>query len=245
MVAPAAGNPVVITLAGLTAKSHLTKLASADPRAMVVISYAPNASEAAKLADGLAGPLGLSLDGEVSRAIVQATGGDRGLMAQEIEKLALYCDASPSNLRSATITDWHAIGAGVDGEDLSETINAVFGGHTRLLPRCMAELDACGALDIRLVRSLASRALLLARLRVLVDAGARASQVVATQGNAIFWKEKDAVTWQLDRWTAPYLARAMTMLHALERDLKAPDNPKEVLVRQALVALANAVGRKA
>ena len=244
LAAPAAGNPVVITVAGLTGKSRLTKIVTPDPGAMIVISYPPNAADAGKLAQDLAAPLGLSLDPDLTSAIVQATGGDRGLMAREIEKLALYCDASPSGRGSATVADWQAIGAGVDGEDLSETINAVFGGHTGRLPQCMAELDAFGALDIRLVRSLASRALLLARLRVLVDAGTRASHVVDAQGNAIFWKEREAVARQLERWTAPYLARAMTRLHRLERDLKAPDSPKQVLVRQALVAMANAGGRK-
>ncbi len=236
--ATAAGNPVVVTVAGLTGKSRLTKLAEKDPQAIAVISYLADVKDVGPLAQALAEPLGLTLTADVVRAIAQASGGESGLIAREIEKLALYCDAAPDNRKRAALPDWQAIGADIDDAQLGETINATFGGLAALLPRCLAELDAVGAIDIRLVRAMMARAHLLARLRVAVDGGISARQVVASQGKAIFWKDADAVVRQLERWNARQLARAITRLHGLERDLKAPDNPGSILVQNALLQFA-------
>lgn len=236
--ASAAGNPVIITASGLTAKSRLTKLAENDARAVAIISYPPEVRDVGQIVAALAAPLGLEISHDVAGAIAQATGRDRGLMAREIEKLALYCDASPDSKTRATLSDWQAIGAGLDGDDLGPLINATFGGQVASLPNCLAELDRGGALDIRLVRSLSARAHLLARLRVDVEGGAPPGQVMAAQGRAIFWKEKDAVQQQLSRWDAARLARIILKLHALESNLKAPDNPGALLVRQTIMEIA-------
>lgn len=241
--AAASGNPVIVTVSGLTTKSRLTKLAERDGRCVAVISYPPEAKDVGRIIDGLAGPLGLEIDRDVANAIAAATGRDRGLMAREIEKLALFCDAAVDGRTRASLADWHAIGAGVDGDDLGPLINATFGGNMAALPQNLAELDGSGALDIRLVRSLSARAHLLSRLRVGVEEGMQPSQVMAAQGKAIFWKEKDDVQRQLSRWDAPRLARAILRLHALESDLKAPDNPGAILVRQAVMEIARAGAR--
>lgn len=241
--APAAGNPVIITASGLTAKSRLTKLAESNARAVAIISYPPEARDIGQIVAALAAPLGLEIGPDVAGAIAQAAVRDRGLMAREIEKLALYCDASPDSKTRATLSDWQAIGAGLDGDDLSPLINATFGGQVASLPHCLAELDRGGALDIRLVRSLSARAHLLARLCVDVEGGAPPSRVIAAQGKAIFWKEKDDVQRQLSRWDAARLARVIMRLHSLEGDLKTPNTVGPLLVRQAVMEIARAVAR--
>lgn len=241
--APRAGNPVIITVSGLSAKSRLTQLVERDARAIAVISYPPELRDAGPLIESLAKPLGLDIVEQASRAIAKATGADRGLMAREIEKLALYLDAAPGKAVRATLVDWQAIGAGVEDDDLSPLINAAFGGQVAALPAHLADLDSGGALDIQLVRRLAARARLLARLRVDVEGGMRPANVIAAQGKAIFWKEKEATQRQLGLWDAPRLARAIDRLHTLESDLKTRDNPGAILIRQAVMELARAVAR--
>ncbi|MEQ1687458.1 MAG: DNA polymerase III subunit delta [Sphingopyxis sp.] len=241
--AGAAGNPVIITAGGLSAKSRLTKVAERDNRCVAVISYPPEARDADQIISTLARALGLEIDRETSSAIAAATLRDRGLMAREIEKLALYCDASPDTHSRATLADWEAIGAGVDGADMGPLINATFDGKLAELPQSLAELESGGALDIVLVRSLSSRAHLLTRLRVAVEEGERPAQVIAAQGKAIFWKEKTAIERQLSRWDASRLARAVSRLHQLENDLKAPGSPGGLLVRQAVMEIARAAAQ--
>ena len=241
--APAAGNPVVMTVAGLTAKSKLTKLADTSKAAVVVVTYEPDARSSAKSMGDVAEALGLQLDRDTTRAVSEACSHDRGLIAQELAKLALYVDATPEAPRRAGMADWQAIGAGIAEEDMGDAINATFGGNLKTLAQCLADLGRSGTLDIGLVRAMAIRAQLLARLRVEVEGGQSPSRVIEAQGKAIFWKEKDAVTRQLERWTAPRLAQAITALHRLERDLKSAQKPGELLVRQTMLNFARFAAR--
>lgn len=235
LAAPAAGNPVVVVGHGFTAKSKLSKLAETHPLAICVISYPPEGQAADRIAETLAASLGLTLDRDVARAVVAATGGDRGIMAQEIEKLALYCDATPEAPARATLAEWQAIGADLEEEDVSGAVAIVLGGRLKALPALLHTLAATGTSDIRLVRAIATRALLLARLRSQVESGQSVSQVMGSAGKAIFWKERDSVEQQLRRWDIARLARLIERLHALERALKAPQNAGTILLRAGLL----------
>lgn len=238
LAAPAAGNPVVVIGGSMTAKSKLVKLAEKDPTAIAVIAYAPSAEEAGRLADDLGAAAGMTLSRDVCRAIAAATGGDQGLMAQEIAKLSLYVDAAPGDRVEVGIDAWRAIGADLPEEDVSGAVAQIFEGRLADLPELFVTLEATGVADIRLVRSLATRAHLLARLRSQVDAGQSPRLVVEAQGKAIFFKEKDGITRQLGKWDSPRLARLIERLHQLERDLKAPMNAETLLLRQTLTDVA-------
>ena len=238
LAAPVAGNPVAIIGGSLTGKSKITRLAEKAGNAIAVISYPPEGAEAERIADAIAQPLGLSLDRETARAIVDACGGDRGLMAQEIAKLALYCDADADAPVRADMAMWHAIGADLPEEDIGAAVNIVLDGRVGELPMLFATLAATGASEIRLVRALAIRAHLVARLRVAVEGGDSPRRVIDAQGKAIFWKEVPQVTRQLGKWDAVRLARLIERLHMLERELKAPDNAGMLLLRAALTEIA-------
>ena len=244
LAAAAAGNPVVITGAGITGKSRLAKLAKDNAAAVLSISYPPSAEDAARIIEQMAEPLGLSLSRDVSHAIVAATSGDRGLMAREIEKLALYCDADPASPAKADRDAWAAIGADLPEEDVGDAVNIILDGRTAELPALFALLEATGTSDIRLVRALATRAILLARLRVGVEQGQSVRQVMESAGKAIFWKETPAVSRQLGKWDAAKVARLLARLHQLERDLKAPDNAGTLLLRAGLSEMARAAAAR-
>jgi DNA polymerase-3 subunit delta len=238
LAAPAAGNPVVVIGGSMTGKSKLVKLAEKDPAAIAIIAYAPNAEDAARTAAELGTAEGMELSRDVVRAIASATGGDQGLMAQEIAKLALYVDATPGDKASVGIEAWRAIGADLPEEDMGAAVNLVFEGRLADLPELFITLQATGVADIRLVRALAIRAHLLARLRGAVEAGQSPRQVVEAQGKAIFFKEKDSIIRQLGKWDSPRLARLIERLHRLERDLKAPMNAETLLLRHTLADVA-------
>lgn len=242
--AAAAGNPAVVVGGTLTGRSKLTKLAEKHPAAVAVISWLPDGATADGIAASIAEPLGLTLPREVAREITQATGGDRGLMAREIEKLALYLDAAPAERQRVEMDDWRAIGATLPEDDTDGAVNIVLGGRIAQLPGLFHKLETTGANMIPLLRALARRALMLAALRVHVENGQSPRQVVEAQGKAIFWKEKDAVMQQLGRWDAGSVARLIDRLHALERDLKAPDNTGNLLLRAGLLDIARAASAR-
>jgi len=234
LAAPAAGNPVVVIGGSITNRSKISKLTEKHALAVLAISWPLNGKDAEALAVDLAGREGLRLGREAARAIVDATGGDRGLMAQEITKLALYRDAEPGQSIAADLDDWLAIGADLAEEDVSATVNILFDGKVSALPGLFAELEATGSADISLLRAIGRRALLLADLRGHVDAGETPQRVMATYGKAIFWKESDAVKRQLERWDSRRIGSVLDRLFRLERALKAPENAGALLIRAGL-----------
>lgn len=244
LAAPVGGCPIIATVAGLTNRSKLVKLAETDERIFAVICYPVEDRGLAPMVNAIARPLGLTLGSDVIRALGQATGNDRGLITSEVEKLALYLDAAPDRPQTATMDDWRAIGAEVDDTNLSPVVNAVFGGQVAALPATLADLAAQDALNIQLIRAMMRRAHLLAQLRLAIDSGQSSGQAAAAAGRAIFWKEKEAVETQINRWPAPRIARAISRLHALERAMKASGNAGPLLMRDALLGFARAAAQR-
>ncbi len=232
------GNPVLVVGGGITAKSKLTRLAETSAQAIAVVSYQPNAADAADIAGALAEARGLQLSRAAARAIVASAAADRAIMAQEIEKLALFLDATPEAPQPADVPQWLSIGADMAEEDVGAIVNSVLSGDVASLPALFAELTALGTSEVRVVRAIATRALLLARLRSAVEGGdsiARAMESPAARG--IFWKEKPAVQAQLRQWDITRIARLIERMHALERALKVTNNPTDLLLRDGLLAV--------
>ncbi len=238
--APAAGNPVVVIASGMTGRSRLAKLAESHALAVTVISYVPDARDAARLAQDIAGTHGLTLGPRVAEAIAAATGGDRGLIAQEVAKLALYCDAAPDTPGRADIDAWQSIGAGLADDDVAGAVNIILEGRLSDLPHLFETLDATGTGGIGLVRALARRAIDLAALRVDVDGGLSPARAVETKGRGIFWKEKSHVTTQLRVWNGAAIVRLVERLHALERTIKASSDTATLLMRADLLDITRA-----
>ena len=243
LAAPAAGNPVIIIGSGITDKGKLAKLVKPHPLAVLIISWPPNPADAVKMAEQMAGEHHLRLSAGVARAVATACAFDRDLIAQEVRKLALYCDAAPGQVAQADMAAWQAIGADLPEEDLGAIVDTVLEGKGERLPEQLDTLAALGTAEIRVVRAVAARALLLARLRALVEQGRSPAAVMEAEGKAIFWKDRDAVGRQLARWQAAPIASVIDRMHMLERALKVTDNPATLLLRDALTTLAHQASR--
>lgn len=243
--APAAGNPVVAIVAGLTARSKLTQLAEKSAAAIAVICYAPEARDGARLVEQFADNAGLQLARELPAMISESAGHDPAIIAQEVERLALYLDASPQQQKRADIAEWQAIAPARGDEDMGDAIDIILGGRLNLLPDTLARLENGGMLGINMVRMLALRIQTLARLRVAVDAGQSADAVVRAPSSGIFFKAQGAVAGQLMRWNGERLARALVALHGVERQLKDTRQPGELLLRHALLALTQSAAQAA
>lgn len=243
LAADAAPNPVVATAPSLTKKSKLFKLAEDSPLVRAAVCYQPDTRELVTIAVAAARGQGLQLGGREATMLVEMVAGDQQLLVREIEKLALYRDAAPDRQRAVVAEDISALGAGIDEEDIGACVNVVLGGKVAELPAMLASAEAVGVADIRLLRALAIRVQLLARLRAEVDGGQHPRTLVSDKRYGIFWKEVDAVTVQLRLWDAIRLARLMSLLLGCERALKASGTAGSVLLRRLLVDVARQAAR--
>ncbi len=239
----AAGNPVVAVMGALKPSSSILKRALADKAVLAFVSYPPEAGDAIKIAIALAREQGLRIDSDLARRIAQSVGNDRGVMAREIEKLALYLDAAPERPGEANSDAVDAIGAGEGEGELSRLVDAVFDGNAALVSAEIGRLSEDGIEGIPLLRALSKRLQLLVRMGADVAEGRSVNAVVEGAGKAIFWKEKAPITRQLNRWTPARLATAADHILEAERKIKAAASPGVIMADATLITVARAAAR--
>jgi DNA polymerase III subunit delta len=239
MSANAVENPVVILAGALKATSGLVKRLLNDPKAACLQSYPPNDSEFAQIAHGLAREQGLRLGSNLDQRLVALCGGDRAVLAREIEKLALYLDASPAHPQEAGVDDVEAIGAANDEPDLSGLTDAVLNGKADAMADHLAALSAEGVEGIAVLRALNKRVHLLIKLSAEMASGKAVDALVAP----IFWKERASITAQLRRWSPNRLAIVASRLLEAERGVKSARSVGPLLADAELTTIARAARR--
>ncbi len=238
-----AGNPVIATAGNLTKASKLLKLVQGHKLALSHICYAPSDSDAAERVATLARAQGLKMDHALAAQIARYTGNDRTLAAMEIEKLALYHDASPERPMQVQPETLAALSAETAEDDIGALVNLVMGGDIKGMVREIASARALGLDGIRIIRALQRRIALLAGLRGKVDQGAKADSLVRGT-RSIFWKDYDAHIRQVNRWTSERLAALNGHLLGVEALLMAKGaDVGAVLIEQELTRIARAAAR--
>jgi DNA polymerase-3 subunit delta len=241
--APAAGNPVALIAGALKPASKLLKLAIARPDALAFASYAPEGQEAERLASEMGRSEGLILRPDVARRLAEACGGNRAILGQELAKLADYLAATPERPRELDHEALDAVGAAAEEGDLSRLVDGVGSGDAALLQAELLRLSSQGIEGVPLIRAVLRRMSLLARLRAQVERGSSVDAVMASQGKALFWKEKPSVTQQVRRWRSDLLAKSVSRLVEAERQLKASGGLGPRAVDEELFAICRQAAR--
>ena len=243
LAAGVAGNPVVVVAGVLRKGSALLALAEASPAALALASYPAEARNIAEIADAIAADAGLRLGRGVARALFAAFGGDRGMMRQEVEKLALYVDATPGGTATVELADLAAVGSDTGDAEIGALVDAVAGGRPEIADRQVERLTGQVVPGIVVLRGTARRFWQLLELRLAVDGGMTAQRAVDAARPPIFWKDKPQVAAQVERWHAPGLRRVLAALLDTERAIKRSGTAGDLLARQALVAVARQAAR--
>jgi DNA polymerase III subunit delta len=239
LAAEQAGNPVVAIGPGLKASGKLVKLVIAAPNALAHACYVPEGMDATRLATTVAREHGLRLTGDVPQRLAAATGGDRAILAREIEKLALFLDAAPDRPRDADPAALEAIGADLDDSDLSDAIGAVLEGRAAEIGAELARLG--DGIGVPLMRQLVRRLQGMAEMRIDLDRGGSVEEVL--EKHRVFFREKAATGRALRRWSGPQLSRAIERARAAERAMMHSGSAGEVLATEEAVTIARQASR--
>lgn len=241
--APAAESPAIAIAGALKKTSALVKLAEAHGQALAHISYELDQRDAEKVVDEIARAEGLRLGPAIAARIAAAAGNDRGIIAQELAKIALYVGATPESPAEVGRDVLDDVGAGSEGDWIRLADLALAGDLAGLADEL--EHLAAGAEAITVVRALQRRLLMLAPIRTRVETGQRPHDAVASAGKSVFWKEKDLVTRLIAGWDSEALARVVERSGELERRLMRGDSPPAVeALEEELIAIARIAGRR-
>jgi DNA polymerase III subunit delta len=242
--AAGAESPVVAIGGALRKTSALLKLAEASPRALAFAAYLPEGQEAGRMVTDVGRRFGLKISPPVAARLADACANDQAIVAQELQKLALYIGASPHSPRELDHDAIDAVGAVSSEGDFLRLADLALGGDLDTLAEELSRLPPGGSEAIPVVRSLQRRLLMLAPARARVERGESPDAVMTSLGRSLFWKDKPAVARMLLQWDAERLARVAERASELERALMFSPAPPQESLGEELLAIARQARRR-
>lgn len=242
--AAAAESPVVAIAGSLRKTSALLKLAEGSEQAIAFAAYAPEGADAERMVIDVGRRFGLKIAPPLAAFIAESCGNDQAIVSQELQKFALYVDASPQSPKELLPDAVEAVGAELTEGNLPRLADLALAGELSELAEELARLPHA-AEGIPVVRSLQRRLLMLAPARARLERGDSSDAVMASLGKSLFWKDKALVERLLRLWDAKGLATVAERAGRLERDLMFSPAPDQEALGEELLSIARAArGRR-
>jgi DNA polymerase-3 subunit delta len=242
--AAAAESPVVAIAGALKKTSALLKLAEGSDLAIAFASYAPEGADAERMVIDVGRRFGLKISPPLAAAIAESCGNDQAIVSQEVQKFALYIDASlqsPKELSPDAVED---VGADLSETNVAGLADLALAGQVQELADELARLPH-SAEGIPIVRALQRRLLMLAPARARIERGDSPDAVMTSMARTLFWKDKALVERLLRLWDAKGLATVAERAGRLERELMFSPAPDQESLGEELLSIARAArGRR-
>ena len=237
-------SPVVAIAGVLPKTSGLLKIAESSPLAVAFAAYAPEGADAERMFIEVGRRFGLKVAPPLAAAIAESCGNDQAIVSQELQKFALYADASPQSPKELLPEVVDAVGAELTEGNLPRLADLALAGELSELADELARLPGA-AEGIPVVRALQRRLMMLAPARARIERGDRLDAVMTSLGKSLFWKDKALFERLLRLWDGKGLARVAERAGQLERDLMFSPAPDQEALGEELLSIARAArGRR-
>ncbi|MBH5321264.1 DNA polymerase III subunit delta [Aurantiacibacter sediminis] len=230
------GWPIFIVATSATDKSRSAKLLLKREDALVAIFYPPDLRSVTADVRAMADAVGLRLDGSLAETIARAANLDVRLAQSEVDKLALYLDASLQTPKRADLSAFNDIGASAEEDGFMPLVNAALSGELSKLPGELTRMREVSLNPVGVALALERRAAQLAVLSPKLRRGDDMKQFLKMNG--VFFKEHREVGDQLMRWNGGRLERLVPRLADLHRSLLANSQTAELLLARELTQIA-------
>jgi len=228
--------PVFVIASACTDKSRTAKLLIDRADALVAMFYLPDLPFVTAEVRAMADAAGLRLGGDLAERIARAAGLDVRLAGSEVEKLALYLDATPQYPKPADAAAWEAIGAKTEDDGFAPLVNAVLSGDLRKVPAEIARMREIPLNPVGVALALERRTAQIAGLAARIRPGDDIARVLESQ--RVFFKDRRDIERQLRAWSGGKLDRLVPRLTELHRALLANSQTAELLLAQELTLIA-------
>ena len=235
--------PVFVIATSATDKSRSAKLLADRKDALVGMFYPPDVQSIAENVRRLADAEGLRMGTDLAERIARGAGLDIRVATSEVEKLALYLDASPQSPKTVDRAALAEIGAHSKEEGFGPLVDAVLGGNARSLAGELRRADELGLNAVGIVLALERRAAQLAALAASLGSRHDVAGFVGNQRN-VFFKDRLAVTTQLGIWRGKRLERLVGKLASLHQQLMGASRDADLLLAQGLAEIVRFADRR-
>ena len=234
--------PVFVIASGATDKSRSAKLLADRADALVAMFHPPDLSAITADVRTMADAAGLRLGGDLAERIARAAGLDVRLAGSEVEKLALYLDATPQYPKAADAAAWDAIGAKTEDDGFAPLVNAVLSGDLRKLPGEIARMRELPLNPVGVALALERRAAQIAGLAARMRPGDDIARLLESQ--RVFFRDRRDIERQLRQWHGGKLERLVQRLTELHRALLSNSQNAELLLAHELTRIARVAGAR-
>jgi DNA polymerase-3 subunit delta len=238
--------PVLVVATAATDKSRTAKLLEKRKDALVTMFYPPDLASVTHAVRAMGDGAGVQFNGGLAERIARAANLDVRLAQSEIDKLALYLDASPQSPKQVDSAALDAIGAVSDEDGFMSLVNAVLSGDQPKLAGEMVRMREMALNPVGLLLAFERRAAQLARIAARL--GPRGSFDDLGKGEkaqlGIFFREEREIRNQYAYWRGPRLDRLTSRLVELHRELLANSQAAHLLLAQALTGMARRPARR-
>ncbi|MXO59866.1 DNA polymerase III subunit delta [Altererythrobacter salegens] len=232
--------PVVVVATSASDKARTAKLLEKRGDGFVGMFYPPDLRSVAHEVRRMAGALGLKMADDLSERIAAAAGLDQRLARSEIEKLALYCDASPQSPHTLTAADLDAVGASTEEDGFMPLVNAVLSGTGPELAGEFRRLREVSLNPVGLLLAFERRAAQLAQLAARLGPRGNVNNFIESERAArrVFFGDAQDLKVQLSLWRGQKLDRLLRRLAETHRQLLSNSQAADVLLAQELTQIA-------
>lgn len=234
--------PVLVVATSATDKSRTAKLLEKRDDALVAMFYPPDLASVTASVRSMADAAGLQLNGDLAERIARASALDIRLAQSEVDKLALFLDATPQSPRPVDIATLEEISAKTEDDGFMPVVNAVLSGELNKLAAELKRIHDMSINPVGLLLAFERRAAQIAQIAAKAGASGDINAVIQSEKAArrIFWKDERDITVQVRRWRGKRLDRLVSRLMDLHRALLANNQSGEVLLAQGLTEIARA-----
>ena len=235
---PNSDNFILITAGNLDAKSSLRKFAETSKNFVAIPCYQDDKNKIAQIVNQKLRGFGFKYSDDVVKELVNNFGGNRLIILNEIEKLALY----KGDDKNLTISDLNDCIKDVSEIDISELINEFANLNKDRTYILLQKLFTENVNFIVVIRSLVNYFLKLQLIKFQIANGANFTDI--TKKQRIFWKQIPVLQKHLGIWSLSKINHFLKKLIEVEVKCKSTgSNPEMVLERFLTVACGVYGGR--
>lgn len=230
---------LIVEAGDLEPRSSLRKFFESDRRAAAIACYV---EEGASLIEAISSILQrhkLSADRDALEYLQWALGGDRYVVRQEIEKLAIYAHGKTT----VALADAMACIGDSAARGLDDIVQAAADGNHRTLDEVLSRQLAQGVAPISILRAAIRYFQRLHLAAGYMSQGRSADQAMDSLRPKVFFKVAPKFRQQLGSWPAAALASTLDRLLEAESDCKKTGNPDALVVGRTLMGIANLAAR--
>ncbi|MEJ0011334.1 MAG: DNA polymerase III subunit delta [Bauldia sp.] len=235
LAAPPQDSWIVVTAGDLRKTSPLRKLAESSAAAWAIPCYADTDRDLDRIIDEETRAAKLTIADDARTALKGLLGSDRMISRSEIQKLTLYA----SDKGAITLDDVRALVGDAGPSATDEAVDAVAEGDAAALDLGYRRLVTGGTPGFVIAGAALRHFNFLQKARAAVDGGESPDALVRRAVPPIYpFSRQSAVARQLERWTAPRIDRALTMLDQAMLDSRLHGPITDEIIAQALQLVA-------